>query len=70
MGGIHGKSDNEYLHTIRCIQQYALRYKLFLKIFSFGFVVEGADFLSDMKEGDVIVSAKVTEGLEYLLQPK
>ena len=31
--------------------------------------MEGADFLSDMKEGDVIVSAKVTEGLEYLVQP-
>ena len=42
----------------------------FLGIFSFGYVVEGADFLSDIKEGDVIVSAKVTEGLENLVQPK
>lgn len=37
---------------------------------SFGYVVEGSDFLSDMKEGDVIVSAKVTEGLENLVLPK
>jgi len=36
----------------------------------FGYVVEGADFLRDAKEGDVIVSAKVTEGLENLVQPK
>mmetsp|Transcript_11862 Transcript_11862/g.34016 ORF Transcript_11862/g.34016 Transcript_11862/m.34016 type:complete len:461 (+) Transcript_11862:42-1424(+) len=35
----------------------------------FGYVVEGADFLQDVKEGDVIVSAKVTEGLQYLKQP-
>ena len=39
-------------------------------MYSFGYVVEGADFLSDTKEGDVIVSAKVTEGLEWLKQPK
>jgi len=32
----------------------------------FGYVVEGADFLQDVKEGDIIVSAKVTEGLQYL----
>jgi len=32
----------------------------------FGYVVEGADFLQDVKEGDIIVSAKVTEGLENL----
>jgi peptidylprolyl isomerase len=37
---------------------------------SFGYVVEGSDFLADIKEGDVIVSAKVTDGLEYLVQPK
>lgn len=36
----------------------------------FGYVVEGADFLTDMKEGDIIVSAKVTEGLDNLEQPK
>lgn len=36
----------------------------------FGYVVEGADFLSDVKEGDVIASAKVTSGLENLKQPK
>lgn len=35
----------------------------------FGYVVEGADFLRDAKEGDVIVSAKVTEGIENLVQP-
>jgi len=34
----------------------------------FGYVVEGSDFLQDVKEGDIIVSAKVTEGLEYLKQ--
>ena len=36
----------------------------------FGYVVEGADFLRDAKEGDVIVSAKVTEGLQNLVQPR
>jgi peptidylprolyl isomerase len=36
---------------------------------SFGYVVEGSDFLQDIKEGDVIVSAKVTDGLQYLKQP-
>jgi peptidylprolyl isomerase len=36
----------------------------------FGYVVQGADFLSDIKEGDIIVSAKVTKGLENLIQPK
>jgi len=36
----------------------------------FGYVVEGSDFLRDMKEGDIIVSAKVTEGIENLQQPK
>jgi peptidylprolyl isomerase len=39
-------------------------------VVSFGYVVEGSDFLADIKEGDVIVSAKVTDGLEYLVQPK
>mmetsp|Transcript_6132 Transcript_6132/g.13904 ORF Transcript_6132/g.13904 Transcript_6132/m.13904 type:complete len:467 (-) Transcript_6132:109-1509(-) len=36
----------------------------------FGYVVEGADFLRDVKETDIIVSAKVTEGLDRLVQPK
>ena len=36
----------------------------------FGYVVEGTDFLTDIKEGDVIVSAKVTKGLENLELPK
>lgn len=36
---------------------------------SFGYVVEGADFLSDVDEGDIIVSAKVTKGGENLLLP-
>lgn len=36
----------------------------------FGYVVEGADFLRDAKEGDIIVSAKVTEGLDKLVLPK
>mmetsp|Transcript_19260 Transcript_19260/g.32512 ORF Transcript_19260/g.32512 Transcript_19260/m.32512 type:complete len:463 (-) Transcript_19260:124-1512(-) len=36
----------------------------------FGYVVEGADFLRDVKEGDIIASAKVTEGAENLVQPK
>lgn len=35
----------------------------------FGYVVEGSDFLQDVKEGDIIVSAKVTKGLEYLKDP-
>lgn len=36
----------------------------------FGYVVEGADFLRDIKEGDVIASAKVTSGAENLVLPK
>lgn len=36
----------------------------------FGYVVDGSDFLQDIKEGDVIASAKVTSGLEYLVTPK
>lgn len=36
----------------------------------FGYVVEGADFLRDVKEGDVIVSAKVTDGADKLVLPK
>lgn len=43
---------------------------LVINLTSFGYVVEGADFLQDVKEGDIIVSAKVTKGLEYLKQPK
>lgn len=35
----------------------------------FGYVVEGADFLRDTKEGDIIVSAKVTDGIDNLKQP-
>lgn len=35
----------------------------------FGYVVEGADFLRDIKEGDIIVSAKVTEGAKNLVSP-
>jgi len=46
-------------------------YIIFLSpLHSFGYVVEGADFLSDVKEGDIIKSAKVTKGLELLQQPK
>lgn len=36
----------------------------------FGYVVEGADFLRDIKEGDIITSAKVTSGLDLLKLPK
>jgi cyclophilin family peptidyl-prolyl cis-trans isomerase len=36
----------------------------------FGYVTEGADFLRDIKEDDIIVSAKVVKGAEYLVQPK
>ena len=35
----------------------------------FGYVVEGADFLHDVKEGDIIVSVKVTEGADKLVLP-
>eukprot|EP00908_Phaeocystis_cordata_P010272 Transcript_21119.p1 GENE.Transcript_21119~~Transcript_21119.p1 ORF type:complete len:440 (-),score=200.53 Transcript_21119:143-1366(-) len=35
----------------------------------FGYTVDGARFLSDLKEGDIIESAKVVEGLENLIQP-
>lgn len=36
----------------------------------FGYVADDADYLSDVKEGDTIVSAKVTKGVENLQQPK
>jgi cyclophilin family peptidyl-prolyl cis-trans isomerase len=36
----------------------------------FGYVVEGSDFLADLKEGDIITSAKVIKGAENLKQPK
>ena len=32
----------------------------------FGYVVEGADLLGDIKEGDIITSCKVTSGIENL----
>lgn len=35
----------------------------------FGYVVEGEDFLRDLKEEDVIISATVTKGAENLVQP-
>ena len=35
----------------------------------FGYIVEGADFLRDIKEDDIIVSAKVTDGLDKLILP-
>jgi len=35
----------------------------------FGYVVEGADFLRDTKEGDTIVSTKITSGIENLVSP-
>ena len=37
---------------------------------SFGYVVEGANFLADVKEDDVIVSAKVIDGVDRVVQPK
>ena len=43
---------------------------IFLLLLSFGYVVEGADFLRDTKEDDVIISAKVTAGADLLVQPK
>lgn len=36
----------------------------------FGYTVDGADFLQDIKEGDVIVSAKVVDGADLLEVPK
>jgi len=36
----------------------------------FGYVTEGADFLRDTREGDIIVKAKITQGAENLVQPK
>jgi cyclophilin family peptidyl-prolyl cis-trans isomerase len=35
----------------------------------FGYTVDGAKLLSDVKEGDLIVSAKVTSGLQNLVKP-
>jgi len=35
----------------------------------FGYTIDGARFLSDLKEGDIIVKATVTSGAENLVQP-
>lgn len=35
---------------------------------NFGYTVEGADFLKDVKEGDIITSAKVIKGIENLVK--
>lgn len=35
----------------------------------FGYTTDGARLLSDVKEGDVIVSAKVVDGLDRLVRP-
>jgi hypothetical protein len=53
------------------VRQYdpCLTILILLSRCSFGYVVEGADFLSDVDEGDIIVSAKVTKGAENLLLP-
>lgn len=50
--------------------RFPYRFSLQLVSYSFGYVVEGADFLQDMKEGDIIKSAKVTSGLDLLKAPK
>jgi len=36
----------------------------------FGYVVEGADFLRDITEGDIIVSTKILSGLDKLVLPE
>lgn len=36
---------------------------------NFGYTVDGADFLADIKEGDIVTSAKITEGMELLERP-
>jgi cyclophilin family peptidyl-prolyl cis-trans isomerase len=36
----------------------------------FGYTTEGADFLKDVKEGDVITKATVVSGKENLMLPK
>ena len=36
----------------------------------FGYTIDGARLLSDVKEGDLIVSAKVTSGLDRLVAPR
>jgi cyclophilin family peptidyl-prolyl cis-trans isomerase len=57
-------------------QGFVFHYATVLTIFllsifdSFGYVVEGADFLSAIKEGDVVVSAKVVEGADNLKLPQ
>jgi peptidylprolyl isomerase len=34
----------------------------------FGYTLDGADLLKDVKEGDIIASAKVTRGIENLVR--
>lgn len=36
----------------------------------FGYVVKGEEFLRDLKEEDIIISAKVTSGAQNLVQPQ
>ena len=68
--------DGRYPWYVWCCFTVFLHYEWFFThscivcIPSFGYVVDGSDFLSDIKEGDIIVSAKVTDGLNNLKQPK
>jgi hypothetical protein len=53
-----------------CTFVHLMILSLFSSLFSFGYVVEGAEFLGDMDEGDIIIYAKVTEGAQNLILPK
>jgi cyclophilin family peptidyl-prolyl cis-trans isomerase len=66
MVGTHGEWTIGIIHWT-CRDEYVKVFSRLLgSVHSFGYVVEGSDFLQDIKEGDVIVSAKVTDGLQYL----
>lgn len=69
MVAIHGEYSFDALVLGGAVMDSSLSSSFFCLSFSFGYVVEGSDFLQDIKEGDVIVSAKVTDGLQYLKQP-
>ena len=68
------------LSIVLCFVPFVVTKKLWVSLYvlfydspkttSFGYVVKGADFLSAIQEGDIIVSAKVTEGAKNLVLPK
>ena len=58
-------------HTISIFQTFLYRVSHTLDAIDLAIMVpQVSDVLSAVEEGDIIVSAKVTDGMQYLVQPK